>query len=73
MIGQEEVTSVVNIVDQIIHKALELRASDIHFEPLEDELRVRFRVDGILQDSAVVHESLKRKSFLGSRFFLISI
>ena len=61
MIGQEEVTSVVNIVDQIIHKALELRASDIHFEPLEDELRVRFRVDGILQDSAVVHESLKKK------------
>ncbi|OGB97537.1 hypothetical protein A3F06_03320 [candidate division TM6 bacterium RIFCSPHIGHO2_12_FULL_36_22] len=60
MVGQEDV-SVVNIVDQVIHKALELNASDIHLEPLERELRIRFRIDGMLQDGAVAHNSIKKQ------------
>ncbi len=46
-----------SLLDEIIKKAVDLRASDIHFEPREDYLRVRFRVDGLLQDSKPVHKN----------------
>ena len=40
---------VVRLVNLLINRAVELRASDIHIEPMENELRVRYRVDGVLQ------------------------
>jgi general secretion pathway protein E len=40
---------VIRLVNQIIAEAVEARASDIHIEPLENELRVRLRIDGVLQ------------------------
>jgi len=42
--------SVVSRVDALLKDAIEHRASDIHLEPTRDELRVRFRIDGILVD-----------------------
>lgn len=42
---------VIRLVNQIIHRALDLGASDIHIEPFEDGLQLRYRVDGVLQDS----------------------
>jgi type IV pilus assembly protein PilB len=39
---------VVKLVNLIIHEAISLRASDIHIEPFEDRVRVRYRIDGIL-------------------------
>ncbi len=44
-------SGIVALVDDIINTALELSASDIHLEPLKDKLRVRYRVDGILQEA----------------------
>src|SRR6056297_144076 len=41
---------VVRLVNSIIKQALKLRASDVHIEPLEDKLRIRFRIDGQLQE-----------------------
>jgi len=41
---------VIRMVNQIIAKAVEARASDIHIEPFENTLRVRYRVDGVLQE-----------------------
>lgn len=41
---------VVRLVDTIILQAAQSRASDIHIEPSEDFLRIRFRIDGDLQD-----------------------
>jgi general secretion pathway protein E len=41
---------VIRMVNQLIQKALESRASDIHIEPFADELKVRYRVDGILKE-----------------------
>lgn len=38
----------VKLVDSIIKTAMSRRASDIHFEPMEDKVRVRFRIDGEL-------------------------
>src|SRR5579885_1942043 len=41
---------VIRLVNQLINRALEQRASDIHIEPFENELKVRYRIDGVLHD-----------------------
>ncbi len=41
---------VIRLVNLIITRAIERRASDIHFEPFEDHFRVRYRIDGVLHD-----------------------
>ncbi|MBK8208947.1 MAG: type II secretion system ATPase GspE [Rhodospirillales bacterium] len=41
---------VIRFVNQVIGRAVEARASDIHIEPFESKLRVRYRIDGILQE-----------------------
>ncbi len=43
---------VIKLVNLIIHQAIQERASDIHVEPHERELRVRYRVDGVLHDAS---------------------
>jgi general secretion pathway protein E/type IV pilus assembly protein PilB len=45
--------SVVKFVNQIIREAIAERATDIHVEPLENDLRIRYRIDGILHEVAV--------------------
>jgi type IV pilus assembly protein PilB len=45
---------VVRIVNQLLREAVADRASDIHFEPEETQVRVRYRVDGVLQDVAAL-------------------
>ncbi|MGA2506128.1 MAG: GspE/PulE family protein [Chitinispirillaceae bacterium] len=46
--------STITIVNDIIHEALRLRASDIHLEPFEREMAVRFRIDGVLHEMASI-------------------
>ncbi|GAB0147848.1 type II secretion system ATPase GspE [Marichromatium sp. PS1] len=41
---------VIRMVNQLLQRAVEARASDIHLEPFADTLRVRYRVDGVLQE-----------------------
>jgi len=41
---------VIQLVNLLITRAVEARASDIHIEPFEDKLRIRYRVDGVLLD-----------------------
>jgi general secretion pathway protein E len=52
-------TPIIKLINGIISQAVKDRASDIHFEPYEDRLIVRFRIDGILkeilkQDSKII-------------------
>ena len=61
---------IVDIVNQIILYAAQHRASDIHFDPLEDALMVRMRVDGDLQNHAVVPKVYERN--LITRIKLVS-
>jgi general secretion pathway protein E len=42
---------VIRLVNLIIQRAVELRASDIHIEPFENRLKVRYRVDGVLEET----------------------
>src|SRR5207249_5154367 len=44
---------VVKLVNLFLLEALEARASDVHLEGYADELRVRYRIDGVLQDGPV--------------------
>jgi type II secretory ATPase GspE/PulE/Tfp pilus assembly ATPase PilB-like protein len=45
--------SVVKFVNQILREALEQRATDIHCEPMADDLRIRYRIDGVLHEVPV--------------------
>ncbi|MDQ6881506.1 MAG: Flp pilus assembly complex ATPase component TadA [Pseudomonadota bacterium] len=45
---------VIRLVNSIIGKVIELRASDIHLEPFDDGLHVRYRVDGVIHSSELV-------------------
>lgn len=47
-------TDTTSLVDSIIKTAMERRASDIHFEPLENKLRIRYRIDGELFEVAEI-------------------
>lgn len=49
LMGEDD-APIIRLVQVIISEAIRLRASDIHFEPLENRFRVRFRVDGSLQE-----------------------
>src|SRR4051794_15351296 len=54
--GGEDAT-VIQLVHRVIKEAVERGASDVHFEPGEDEMRVRYRIDGVLQEAATVPQS----------------
>ena len=53
-----EDASVIQLVQRVISEAVERGSSDIHFEPQEDEMRVRYRIDGVLQEAAIVPSSV---------------
>lgn len=50
---EDSEASVMKFVNQILREALEQAATDIHFEPLGRELRIRYRIDGILHEAPV--------------------
>ena len=45
-------TPIIRFVNLILYQAVQDRASDIHFEPFEDEFKIRYRVDGALYEMA---------------------
>ena len=44
--------SLVNLVNLVLLEAIEARASDVHIEPFEKELRIKYRIDGMLRDKS---------------------
>ncbi|MBI2962551.1 MAG: type IV-A pilus assembly ATPase PilB [Deltaproteobacteria bacterium] len=56
---------VVRLVSTLMSDAIEKRASDIHIEPYEDGLRVRFRIDGVLHE--VMQPPVRLKAAIASR------
>jgi type IV pilus assembly protein PilB len=61
---------VVRLVNVLMVDALRRGASDIHIEPYEKELRIRFRIDGVLYD--IMHPPLKMRDALISRLKIMS-
>jgi len=68
--SSESDAPIVRLCDQIIAEAVQLRASDIHIEPFEDRVRIRYRIDG----SLVEREALPKRfqGALMSRFKILS-
>ncbi len=50
---------VVRLVNHVINQALEIKASDIHFEPFREHLKIRYRIDGVLHDVETVSKKLQ--------------
>ena len=57
-------SNVTTLIDTIIKNGMQKRASDIHFEPLETNLRVRYRVDGILNTVATIEKEKQEQIVL---------
>ena len=67
-----EDASIIKFVNQVLRDAIELRASDIHLEPFEDEFRIRYRIDGVLQDVPVPSQLKRFQPAIVSRVKILS-
>jgi general secretion pathway protein E/type IV pilus assembly protein PilB len=67
-----EDASIIRFVNQFLKDAIELRASDIHLEPFEDELRIRYRIDGVLQEVPVPAQIKRFQPAIVSRVKILS-
>ena len=68
----DQEASVIKFVNQIIWEAYKDRATDIHFEPAEDELRIRYRIDGILHQTPMPPQLKRYQASLISRIKVMS-
>ncbi|MFN0128413.1 MAG: GspE/PulE family protein [Verrucomicrobiales bacterium] len=68
----DEEASVVKFVNTILRQALNQRATDIHVEPLENNLRVRYRIDGRLQEVPVPENIKALQSMVIARLKIMS-
>lgn len=59
--------SVVKFLNQVLLDAIKQGATDIHFEPFEDDLRIRYRIDGVLYEVACPASIKKFQSSIASR------
>src|SRR2546425_3753445 len=69
--GDQE-ASVIKFVNQVIYEAHKERATDIHLEPQEDELRIRYRIDGILHQTPMPPQLKRFQAALISRIKVMS-
>jgi general secretion pathway protein E/type IV pilus assembly protein PilB len=67
-----EDASIIRFVNQVLRDAIQLRASDIHLEPFEDEFRIRYRIDGVLQEVPVPGQLKKFQPAIVSRVKILS-
>ncbi|HWD94604.1 MAG TPA: GspE/PulE family protein [Verrucomicrobiae bacterium] len=70
--GVEDEASIIRFVNQVLKDAIDLRASDIHLEPFEDEFRIRYRIDGVLQDVPVPPQLKQFQPAIVSRIKILS-
>ncbi len=76
--SQKEITdgdqeaSVIKFVNQVVWEAFQDRATDIHFEPEEQDLRIRYRVDGILHQAPMPPQLKRFQSAIISRIKVMS-
>ena len=67
-----EDASIIRFVNQVLRDAIDLRASDIHLEPFEDALRIRYRIDGVLQEVPVPAQIKRFQQAIVSRVKILS-
>ena len=70
--AEEDEASIIRFVNQVLKDAIELRASDIHLEPFEDEFKIRYRIDGDLQEVPVPPQLKQFQPAIVSRVKILS-
>ena len=70
--GAEDEASIIRFVNQILGDAISMRTSDIHVEPFEHELRIRYRIDGLLQEVSVPAQIKRFQAAIVSRIKILS-
>ncbi|HTV75352.1 MAG TPA: ATPase, T2SS/T4P/T4SS family, partial [Candidatus Baltobacteraceae bacterium] len=68
----EDEASIIRFVNQVLKDAIELRASDVHLEPFEDEFKIRYRIDGDLQEVPVPAQLKRFQPAIVSRVKILS-
>ncbi len=68
--GEDDDAPIIRLVNLIIDNAYFMRASDIHIEPMEDRVRVRYRVDGVCMERDNIPKSMQAP--LVTRFKILS-
>jgi general secretion pathway protein E/type IV pilus assembly protein PilB len=64
--------SIIKFVNQVLAEALESRATDVHVEPFEDQLRVRYRIDGVLVEANIPPQVRKFHAAIVSRLKILA-
>jgi general secretion pathway protein E/type IV pilus assembly protein PilB len=67
-----EGASIIRFVNQILTEAIDMRATDVHIEPFEETLRVRYRIDGVLQEASVAPEIKQFQAAIVSRLKILA-
>lgn len=70
--NEEDEASIITFVNRLFYDAFESRATDIHIEPFEDALRIRFRIDGELVALKMPQDILRLKSSLIARIKIMA-
>ena len=72
LIEQAQEATVVKLVNEILLEAIRERASDIHIEPYEHDLKIRYRIDGVLHNTNVPPEIRRFHAAIVSRIKILS-
>jgi general secretion pathway protein E len=70
--GKAREASVIKLVNQLLADAINSGATDIHIEPYESDLRVRYRIDGVLHDAGIPGTIRYFREGIASRIKIIS-
>lgn len=72
LVESAEDASIINFVNQVLLEAYRDRATDVHIEPFEDELMVRYRIDGVLHETKVPQAIKNFQSAIISRIKIMA-
>ncbi len=72
LIEQAQEATVVKLVNEILLEAIRDRASDIHIEPFDDDLKIRYRIDGVLHATNVPPEIRRFQAAIVSRIKILA-
>jgi general secretion pathway protein E/type IV pilus assembly protein PilB len=67
-----EDASIIRFVNQVLAEALEMRATDVHIEPFENQLRMRYRIDGLLVEANIPGDVRRYHAAIVSRLKILS-
>ena len=72
LIEMAQEATVVKLVNEILLEAIRDRASDVHIEPYENDLRIRYRIDGVLHTTTVPPQIRRFQAAIVSRIKILS-